>query len=361
MDCTELRADIDRLKDELRAFRGCVEKMRNAKAHDEELRDAMMFIDSDLSDRILTKYLKDFQEQNSEMFPDCVLGELVDTKDDIDGWMHIHSAAIVGDNRILVGGERGAFRTGFYDSQGKLVLGKRININDANGNPACINSIVATENGRVLIGGSNGAFYEGSYGESGELTFGERIDVWSNRNWTSINTIAATEGGRVLVGGLNGVLYMGSYNNHEKLELDDRTSVRGGDITAIAVIDEDHVLIGSSGGMVHVGSYNDQGKLILGEPIFISDSRRQPEYICSITTNDDGRVLIGGGDGRLYSGFYKQGRLALGKLVKIEDYYGYSARIKVRSIAATSDGGVLIGGKTACFIWAPMTAKGNLY
>ena len=115
MDCAGLRADIDKLEQELRVLGEKIETVREAEGHDKELQEVMKSIDSSSVDPVLEKYLKDFQEQNLDILLPVV------------------------------------------------TLGERIDIRDVNGNPATIISIVTTGDGRILIGGTDGAFYSGSF------------------------------------------------------------------------------------------------------------------------------------------------------------------------------------------------------
>ena len=105
MDCAGLRADIDKLKQELQALETNVEKIREAEEYDEELRDAARIVSSNSSDSVLEKYLEDFKEQNPEIFPHVItLGERIDIMD-ADGYMaQIRSIVATDDGRVLIGG-----------------------------------------------------------------------------------------------------------------------------------------------------------------------------------------------------------------------------------------------------------------
>ena len=80
MDCAGLRADIDKLKQELQAFEIDVKAIRESKGHNKELQNVARVIDSNLSDSTLERYLKDFQEQNIKIFPAFTLSERIECK-----------------------------------------------------------------------------------------------------------------------------------------------------------------------------------------------------------------------------------------------------------------------------------------
>ena len=102
---------------------------------------------------------------------------------------------------------------GSYDSQGRLELGNRIDIDDANGRVANIKTIATTNDGHVLIGGDKGVFYVGLYDGQRTLALGKRIDVCDMSGDSAyINSIAVTKDGRVLIGGPRGTLYAGAFD-----------------------------------------------------------------------------------------------------------------------------------------------------
>ena len=164
MDCAGLRADIDKLEQELRALGERVETVREAEEHDKELQEVAKLIGSNSADLMLEKYLKDFQEQNLDiLLPIVTLGERIDIRNADGDPARIRAITALDDKHVLIGGNNGVFYAGSYNDHGELELGERIDIRDVNGNPATITSIVTTEDGRILIGGTDGAFYSGFF------------------------------------------------------------------------------------------------------------------------------------------------------------------------------------------------------
>ena len=213
MDCAGLRADIDKLKNELSVLESDVEKIRKTERRNKGLQNAKKLIGSNSADLMLEKYLKDFQERNLDIFPVVTLGERIDIRDAYGGSADVYNITAAGNGHVLIGGDDGVFYAGSYNERGELELGERIDIMNADGDPAYIRAITALDDKRVLIGGSWGVFYAGSYNDQGELEPGERIDIKDIYGYSAdINSIAATKDGRVLIGGLMGTLYAGAFD-----------------------------------------------------------------------------------------------------------------------------------------------------
>ena len=68
MNCTELRSDINKLKQELQTLGENVETIRGAEGHSKEFQDVAKSIDSNSSDSMLKKYLDDFHRSNVKIF-----------------------------------------------------------------------------------------------------------------------------------------------------------------------------------------------------------------------------------------------------------------------------------------------------
>ena len=96
MDCAGLRADIDKLEQELRALGEKVETVRGAEEHDKELQEVAKLIGSNSADLMLEKYLKDFQERNLDIFPVVTLGERIDIRDTYGGSATVYNIAAAG-------------------------------------------------------------------------------------------------------------------------------------------------------------------------------------------------------------------------------------------------------------------------
>ena len=400
MDCAGLRADIDKLKQELQAFEIDVKAIRESKGHNKELQNVARVIDSNLSDSTLERYLKDFQEQNIKIFPAFTLSERIECKAlmnslpmviannghvliggnngalyvgvfdeqgkitlseqiEVGGIKNaygnperVYSIAATNDGHVLIGGAKGAFYSGSYDDQGRLLLDGRINIEDAGGRPADIDFIITTtDGGHVLIGGM-GASYSGSYDDQGRLLLGGRINIEdADGNPATVRCMAATDDGRVLIGVHPGGFYCGFYDNSGEFILSERTDIRGADgqpvyIRSIKAASDGHVLINgmiSSNDAFYSGVCDDRGRLILDEQIGVGDVNGDPNSIWSVAVIDDRRVLIGGDEGIFYEGSYDDGgKLVLGERIDIRDANGRPATIN--SIIATDDRRVLIGG-----------------
>lgn len=359
MNCAELRSDIDRLKDELQALGENVETTRGAEGHSKEFQDVAKSIDSNSSDSMLKKYLDDFREQNPEFFSAITLGERIDIEDAEGRLICVTSVAADKNGRVLIGGEHGTLYAGSYGEYGELVLGERIDIKDANEGRelAMITSITIDESGHVLIGGGWGVFYEGYYDDQGKLMLGERIDVRDvdgDPAYIKAITVVNDDDGRVLIGGTKGAFYEGSCNNHGEFALGKRIDIKDafgcpGYIQAIAATGDGHILIGVHDGMVYDGFYDERGELRL------SGREEIDKYmsVWAIAATDDGRVLIGGedpeGGGALYVGSYDaRGELTLRKQTVV---VGDGEKLAtIFTIAATDGGRVLIG-----------TADGTLY
>ena len=367
MNCTELRSDINRLKDELQTLGENVEIIRGAEGHSKEFQDVAKSIDSNSSDSMLKKYLDDFREQNPEFFSAITLGERIDIEDAEGRLICVTSVAADKNGRVLIGGDWGVLYVGSYNDQGELELGERIDVRDVDGNPADIKTITALDDKRVLIGGDQGVFYEGYYDDQGKLMLGERIDVRDvDGNPADIKTITAVndDDGHVLIGGGLGVFYEGSCNNHGEFALGKRIDIKDafgnpGYIQAIAATGDGHILIGVHGGMVYEGFYDEQGELRL------SGREEIDKYmsVWTIAATDDGHVLIGGdgpeGGGALYVGSYDaRGELTLRKQTVV---VGDGEKLAtIFTIAATDGGRVLIGTADRTLYAGLFTDQGEL-
>lgn len=120
MDCVELRSDIDKLKQELQALKSGVERIRGAEERGGGLRNMVKPIDSGLLDTTLVRYLRFFQEQNSEFFSGFALGERIEIRDSVGTLARIISIAIIEDRRVLIGGRGGMLYSGFYNGRGGI-------------------------------------------------------------------------------------------------------------------------------------------------------------------------------------------------------------------------------------------------
>ena len=157
MDCVGLKEDIGRLKQDILTLKSNTKAIRENEEYSRELNETINIINSNRLDQILTKYLKDFEVN----YPEILL---------------------------------------------TVKLGERIEIEDAEGEPAWIFAITPTNNGHVLIGGADGVLYDGTYGKDGKLIPGELIDIRDvNEYPASIRTITTTNDGHMLIGGDDGI------------------------------------------------------------------------------------------------------------------------------------------------------------